>query len=379
MDSKRVPAAVRSPNHHDSYPNGVPSRFPCLLLADKKEEHVRKKYFPNKKYIRKLLNRFPSLIRAEEKEDDVREVFSLSSKSISKIRLPEASGKICMSSGGWILTVGDDFVTKLINPFTRQIINLPIIYTFPEFASTSKWYIGFRKLVLVDSLSLVVVLWGCSGKLGFCRYEDEKWTAIVNGWDQMFLDIAYHKGRIYSFGCNHQIQACDVLEENPTIVTVTTLPKDLYGEWRNGYFVHKWLGGAYIVGGWEENVLLVVIREGMYDNSEDELCDEIYKTTSFRIFKYDLDSEEWSEVKDLGTKALFVGYSQSFFMEEEESIIKGNCIYFTDDVFELYAVSFKGGGRDMGVYHMSSGTVEPHFEGESRSHLAPPIWLQPPV
>ncbi|XP_071699537.1 putative F-box protein At5g55150 [Rutidosis leptorrhynchoides] len=378
MDSSEsVSAAIRSPN-----PNGVPSRFPCLLLADKKEEHVRKKYFPNKKNIRKLVNQLSSLIRAQVKEDDVRELFCLSSKIIRKLRLPEASGKLCMSSGGWILTVGDDFVTKLIHPFTRQIINLPIIYTFPEFGSTSKWYIGFRKFVLVESLSLAVVLWGCSRKLGFCRYEeDEKWTAIVDGQahEGMFLDITYHKGRIYGFCWNHMIQACDVSKENPIIVTVATLLKDLYGEWHNGYFVHKWLGGAYIVGGWEDNELLVVIREGMYDTVEDELCDEIYNTTSFKVFKYDLDSEEWSEVKDLGTKALFVGYSQSFWMEEEESIIKGNCIYFTDDVFELYAGSIKGGGRDMGVYHMSSGTVEPHFEGESRSHLAPPIWLQPPV
>ncbi|XP_071695426.1 putative F-box protein At5g60060 [Rutidosis leptorrhynchoides] len=265
-----------------------------------------------------------------------------------------------MSSGGWLLTIGDDFVPQLIHVFSREIISLPKIYTFPEFGSTSQWHIGFRKFVLVESSSLVVVLWGCSGKLGFCRREDdEKWTAVVNGQDAMFLDITYYKGRIYSFGCNHQIQACDVSRDQnllaTNIVTVSTLPKELYGEWREGYLVHKWLSGAYIVGLENGNGLLVVIREGVYDTIQDELCSEIYKTTSFKVFKYDLDNEEWSEVKNLGSKALFVGYSQSFLMEEDSrGVIKGNCIYFTDDVSELYLRSVKGGGRDMGVYDMSS-------------------------
>ncbi|GKB73314.1 hypothetical protein Tco_0934726 [Tanacetum coccineum] len=77
------------------YSNGPPSQFPSLLLA--------------------------------EKEDDgweFREFFLLSNKSIRKIRLPEAYGKVCRSSCGWIVTVGHDHAAQLINPLSRETINL---------------------------------------------------------------------------------------------------------------------------------------------------------------------------------------------------------------------------------------------------------------
>ncbi|GKD47316.1 zinc finger, CCHC-type containing protein, partial [Tanacetum coccineum] len=53
-------------------------------------------------------------------------------------------------------------------------------------------------------------------------------------------------------------------------------------------------------------------------------------------------------------------------MEDTTGVIKSNCIYYTDDVLELYGGSQKGGGRDMGIYHLSDGTIEPHFSGESQ-------------
>ncbi|XP_071695433.1 putative F-box protein At5g55150 [Rutidosis leptorrhynchoides] len=302
-------AAVRAANK-DHYPNGLPSRFPSLLS-------VRKKYRP----------------------DDYLELFCLSNNSIRKIRLPKAiSGKLCMSSSGWLLTVGDDFVPKLIHPFSRKIINLPKFYTFSR---SEFWYregLGIRKLVLVDS-SLVVMLLGAYEKLGFCRLGDEKWTTIIDS----------------------------KIENHPTtIVTVSTLPDEFYDEWSGG---NK--NRAYILG-FEANGLLVVIRKVLYSN----IFDRIYKTRSFKVFKYDFDSEEWSEVKDLGTKALFVGHGPSFWMEEDtRGVIKGNCIYFNHDFCDYNGGSVNGAERDMGVYHMSSQTVEPHFNRRTRSHFPPPIWL----
>ncbi|GKD02894.1 hypothetical protein Tco_1177868, partial [Tanacetum coccineum] len=90
-------AAART--YHNS--NGPPSRLPSLMLAEKIDDH------------------------------ESRELFLLSNKSIRKIRLPEAYGKQCRSSCGWLLTVGEDFASKLINPLSREIINLPKVDTFP--------------------------------------------------------------------------------------------------------------------------------------------------------------------------------------------------------------------------------------------------------
>ncbi|GKF22361.1 hypothetical protein Tco_0074683, partial [Tanacetum coccineum] len=64
-------------------------------------------------------------------DHESRELFLLSNKSIRKIRLHEAYGKQCRSSCRWLLTVGEDFASKLISPLSREIINLPKVDTFP--------------------------------------------------------------------------------------------------------------------------------------------------------------------------------------------------------------------------------------------------------
>ncbi|GJT90724.1 ribonuclease H-like domain-containing protein [Tanacetum coccineum] len=101
---------------------------------------------------------------------------------------------------------------------------------------------------------------------------------------------------------------------------------------------------------------------------------ETYKTKRFLLFAYDLKDTTWSRVKDLGKKTLFVGQSSTFWVEDTTGVIKSNCIYlviksnciyFTDDADLLYNKSRNGGGRDMGIYHLSNGTIEPHFTGES--------------
>ncbi|XP_071695432.1 uncharacterized protein [Rutidosis leptorrhynchoides] len=184
-------ATVRAGNK-DRYPNGLPSRFRCLFLKDRKQGYNHKRYY--------LQTRLSLFHNREKKEDDDLQLFCPLNKNIRKIRLPEGRGSLYISSGGRLLTIGHDNVPKLINPFSSEIIYLPNICTFPEFGYTSyRDDIPFRKVVLVESSSLVVVLlWGCLVNLKFCRYKDEKWTSIGNSQNKMLLDITYHKGRIYS-------------------------------------------------------------------------------------------------------------------------------------------------------------------------------------
>nr|GEV18020.1 receptor-like protein kinase [Tanacetum cinerariifolium] len=119
--------------------------------------------------------------------------------------------------------------------------------------------------------------------------------------------------------------------------------------------------------------LLVIFKEGVFN---DEMCPETYKKKGFRVLAYDLESGNWSNVKDFGSKTLFVGFSLSFWTEDTTRVIKGNCIYYTDDEGREYEYNEKGGGKDMRIYHLLDGTIKPHFTEESRSHFAPPIWLQ---
>nr|GEV63113.1 hypothetical protein [Tanacetum cinerariifolium] len=122
-------------------------------------------------------SRLLSLMLVKSDDDESREIFFLSNKSIRKIRLPEAYGKVCRSSCGWLLTFGKDFASQLINLLSREIINLPRVDPFPKSMFPFGWDEIIRKVVLVMELILVVVIWG-NCKLGFCHVGDNKWTSI---------------------------------------------------------------------------------------------------------------------------------------------------------------------------------------------------------
>ncbi|GJT25705.1 hypothetical protein Tco_0895642 [Tanacetum coccineum] len=220
---------------------------------------------------------------------------NLRTRTICKVRVPETSGKLCMSLCGWLLTTGNDYAAKLIHPLSKEIINLLKIDTFPKFLEDSEW----------DR--------GCSAKLGICHPRDNNWID-VEAWRRSIFDITYQNGLVYCFDVHNPILAYDVDSKNPetTMVDITWLIRDLYDEW------------------------------------------------------------------DLGRGDLFVGYNVLFWMEEDPArVINGNYIYYTDDDPVLYRGSIKGGGRDMGIYHMYNGTIESHYTGEPRSHHTPPIWVQP--
>nr|GEZ55251.1 hypothetical protein [Tanacetum cinerariifolium] len=318
----------RSAVVHDDHTNGPPSRFPSLLLAEKKKDGR-----------------------------EFGELFNDSNKSIRKIRLPESYGKVCRSSCGWLITVGCDHATQLLYPLSRETINLPEINIFPEFMVNLRWkesikskwttvgcssltcdityynkkvytfdkvyriracdvhgddpttlvdvsslttnlydhymqgltwgahivgldvghkrrllvlddlmaqdclwvsgpleslellewHEGIRKLLIVTNypsslkVPLVVVLWGCFNKMGFCRPGDNKWTTV--GCSDLTCDITYYNGQVYTFDEDYRIQACDVHGNDPTtLVYVSRLTGNLYDH-KQGL-----TGGAYIVG-----------------------------------------------------------------------------------------------------------------------------------
>nr|GEV66686.1 hypothetical protein [Tanacetum cinerariifolium] len=323
-------AATRT--YHNS--NGPPSRFPSLMLADKIDDQ------------------------------ESRELFLLSNKSIRKIRLPEVYGKLCMSSCGWLLTVGvgEDFASQLINPLSREIINLPKTDTFPSTIPPDDWQHVISKVVLLMESKLVLVLSGGCRRLGFCHIGDDKWTSVEDSLHEINHDITFYNGKVYSFDYSKNIRACNLKGKDPAVfVDVAHMPEDVYDQ--DVKF-------AYIVGldDGKRKQLLIILKEGIYYEGGGPET----PTKSFQVLAYDLESGKWSKVEDLGTKTLFVGYNASFWMEDTTGVIKGNCIYYTDDVFG--DDDFRG-GRDMGIYHLSDGTIEPHFAGESLSILTPPIWL----
>ncbi|GKD73268.1 hypothetical protein Tco_1331550 [Tanacetum coccineum] len=248
------------------------------------------------------------MLAQKSKDKEFRELLLLSNNSIRKIRLPQIYDKVFMTSCGWIVTMGEDISSQLINPLSCETINLPKVNTFdPEYflREDSEWYRGIQKLILLTNnnqstlvLPLVVVSWGWACQLG----------NIIYAWD--------------------------VHRKDQTVVKILVVPKDFY----KGTIAPV----AYLirVDDGERKRLLVLIRE----------------------------------VKDLGTKALFVGDASFSIDQDTTGMIKGNSIYFTDDAYFKHGL--RGNGKCRDIYHLSDGTIEPYFNGVSLSHITPPVWLQ---
>ncbi|KAF8412239.1 hypothetical protein HHK36_000199 [Tetracentron sinense] len=172
----------------------------------------------------------PWLMLAEEKDSDTRSFFSLSKKGIVEKRmLPEAKGKRCWGSHGWLITFDIDLNINLLNPWTRLQIHLPHQRTFKgqnywlTLTDLQKHYIA--KAVLSSSPSssssssssdyVVMVIHGNLFKLGFAKAGDKSWTTIET-WFGMYSDILFYKGLFYAVNYNGLVFVCDVEGSNPT-------------------------------------------------------------------------------------------------------------------------------------------------------------------
>ncbi|GJZ28598.1 hypothetical protein Tco_0573245 [Tanacetum coccineum] len=187
-----------------------------------------------------------------------------------------------------------------------------------------------------------------SNYLGFCHIGDNKWTSVEQPYDNPIYDITFYNGQVYTFN-DDKIQACNVNGKGPTVLAdVTTLPENVFS-----FDCYDDTNG--------EDPALVDYKPYQKNN----MVKMRYNTKSFQVLAYDLESGNWSKVRDFGTKTLFVGYNLSFWVEDTTGVIKSNCIYYTKNDM----------GGDFGIYHMSDGTIEPqYFAGESC--ISAPEWLQ---
>ncbi|PWA61784.1 hypothetical protein CTI12_AA368010 [Artemisia annua] len=210
---------------------------------------------------------------------------------------------------------------------SREIINLPKVDTFPP-EDPLDWDGSISQVVLLMESKLVLVMYDSpgEGKLGFCHIGDNRWKSVEQPLDNNIFDIIFYNRQVYVFESD-KIQTCNVNGKHPSaLVDVVMIPEDFHE--LNGHVGQR---APYMAG-----------------------LD---------------DGGDWSKVKDFGRKTLFVGFNSSFWTEDTTGVIKGNCIYYTE-----------GGAKDTGIYHMSDGTIEPHFTGESCCDFTPLcesiIWLQ---
>ncbi|CAL1361897.1 unnamed protein product [Linum trigynum] len=131
---------------------------------------------------------------------------------------------------------------------------------------------------------------------------------------------------------------------------------------------------------------------GDHDDDQDSILDftdgeldgeadlESYWSQDFMVCRLNEDTYHWDRVQSLGDFAFFLGSNASSCVSTRDYPgLKSNCIYFTDDYIAKH-VPGRLGGHDMGIFHLSDGTVEPFCcNGLYKPSLiwSPPVWILP--
>lgn len=330
---------------------------------------------------------FPWLMLAEDDSDYRCFVSALDGNLIGKLLLPEAKGKRCFETLGWLVTLSEAGDMNLLHPLSRFQIPLPHISSFinyedggmrNNFIFIQKAVLSSQPCVSSKENNFVLMVISACGYLGFWKFGDKDWTVIVT-FKGSFYDVTYYKGQFYAVNTQGNIYVCDVGGRDPTVAhAVGGIPCEIL-EYKRAYIVES------------KGELLVVVRDGydsifLGDYGDEDYTDPNdldesridYGTLEFRVFKVDLSNREWVELQSLGDNALFVGDNASICVQATKfPSIRPNFIYFTDDCWPSYVSFNRGGGKDMGIYNMEDRSVAPCYEGGSFSRFCPPLWVRP--
>ncbi|WMV21529.1 hypothetical protein MTR67_014914 [Solanum verrucosum] len=176
---------------------------------------------------------------AEEKGNSSRQLVSFyNGGMIMKKKIPKASGKRCMETMGWLVTVGkDEGEISLLHPFSGVHIELPHQSTIKNYHThyqTGDLWTYFHKAVLSASPSetsdyVLMVIEGGVKFLSYWRPGNLRWTRIINKSPHVaHRDVIHFDGKFYAVDWRGQVLVCDI-ESNHTQV-VAQLAREYDGE-----------------------------------------------------------------------------------------------------------------------------------------------------
>ncbi|KAF8395070.1 hypothetical protein HHK36_019010 [Tetracentron sinense] len=281
--------------------------------------------------------------------------FSLSEDRIYRLKLLEARGaRCCGSSEGWLVMAHwKNLDMFLLNPFSKAQIQLPRQSSLHRANRIKKAIVVLTEPNCDHSNGLanlmVVMIYGDSSKLAFCRPGDETWTCFEDlFWP--YSDIIFYNGKLY---------AIKVWMEMDVFIIDSPCPKQtLRINPPVNYGVRKYLAECH-------GDLLLVLR-----NSKERLK-SMDPTLGFELFKLELDmsSPQFTcSTVNLGNQVLFLGINSSLSLQADNfPEFKGNHIYFTGNSCN---------SRDVGVFSLVDGSVKPFIPGDFSS-IHPPMWITP--
>ncbi|KAF8116903.1 hypothetical protein N665_0014s0163 [Sinapis alba] len=246
---------------------------------------------------------------------------------------------ICGSTGGFLLTVNVSFPfeVNLQNPFTNTVVSLPPLASFEDIQRLLQFQVisqhsGALTLIknfikkAVSSTSLLDPDWVVliihdtdGGKLAFCRRGDKQWTGLESDHVD---DIVFCSGVFFAMDRVGVIYQCELSSNDPKAIPLCSVSPFKYDPCKK-YFAES-----------DYSKLWVVLQKL-------DISDEYDFTTYFEIYEFNSEMEEWTMVRSLRGKALFLspqGRCVAVLAGEigSRGFIKDNSVYFINESLSVF-------------------------------------------
>ncbi|KQJ92196.1 hypothetical protein BRADI_4g42198v3 [Brachypodium distachyon] len=167
-------------------------------------------------------------------------------------------------------------------------------------------------------------------------------------------DIAFHHGNVYGVNGTGDLYAHNISEDSGTGEMVVSHAKQVI-KCSDAWFGMK-LRQFFLAVSRGDLLLVKWIDDEMF-------------TSSFEVFKVDLEMSRWSEVSSLGDQVLFVSgmCSKAVSTSSDGDYLRGNCIYFMD--------YDRRGAKGCAMYDLRDNTYHKIHTPQCRSHE--PAWFFP--
>nr|CAD1825979.1 unnamed protein product [Ananas comosus var. bracteatus] len=296
--------------------------------------------------------------------------------TLHRLSVPGLRDKHCIGSQhGWLATLDPLSELALLNPSPAkkssslrrhppQRLRLPrprrLRLRLPHTQPSLPWF-NFRPLPpnLFRNASF--------SKLAFARAGEDRWHLYEDEYpDRRYEDVAFCGGRLLALTSQGALLAVELDGDYTDCKVVVYDPQDeQFGTYRKYLVVDDATGD-----------LLQVRRE--LGSGDDDRCSTV-RTESITVTRLDEERNVWIPVESLGDRALFVGVGSSVLLSGKEVRgLRRNCVYFTDDRWNLrFSEDVKGDRRDVGIYCLEDGSVQPCLPPDDRFNWPPPVWISP--